>query len=262
MKGSIRRRSAIALALALSFMCLQPAVLAANTARADAYNAASPITIDGSLGEWNTTSPLVLAEQSQLVRDAEIWGGPMDLSARIYVMWDDMNLYIGADVTEDTPFRSAEMLALDAQDSFVLYFSTSPKADPKRTAYDSTDFRVILLIDSDYWDTAIDRTMVADTKGINTNGMNGGESVLAGYRCAAQRTTLGFTYEAVIPWKNFASADLPVFVPVVGDSIGFDFVINDTQYPCPGEEYIPQIAWSGNAALATNPSVWGILSFK
>lgn len=186
----------------------------------------------------------------------------MDLSAKVYVMWDEKGLYIGADVIEDTPFRSAEMLPLERQDSFILYISTNPSADVKRKQYEGTDFRVILLIDNDYWDTAIDRDMLADGKGINTKGINGGESVLNGYQHAAQQTTLGFIYEAIIPWSNFASSELPLYTPKAGDRLGFDFVITDTQYPCPGEEYVPQIAWSGNSALAENPSVWGTIILK
>jgi len=226
---------------------------------ATAWEVFESLTIDGDLGEWNTSSPLVLDNETQLIRDGEYWGGPQDLSARIFVMWDEANLYLGADVTEDTPFRVAEMLSFDTQDSFELYLSTNPEADPDRTSYETTDFRVILLIDNDYWDTAIDRTMVADPKSLYSKGMSGSQNVLEGFQCAAQRTTLGFTYEAVIPWDNFANAQIPLFVPSAGDQIAFNFVINDTEYPCPGTEYVPQIAWTGDNTLAKDPSVWGIL---
>jgi len=251
-----------ALVTLLCLMVIQCTVSAVDKREAIAYRAVGPIVIDGDLAEWNTTSPLALVEQSQVIRDADFWGGPLDLSAKIYVMWDRENLYLGADVAEDTPFRAATILPFDLQDSFEVYLSTNPEADPNRESYESTDFRVLLLIDNDYWDTAIDRTMVADPKGFHSRGISGGESVLSGFECAVRQTTLGFTYEAVIPWRNFASAQIPPFVPEPGDRIGFDFVITDTQYPCPGEEYIPQISWSGDSRCVRNPSVWGVLVFE
>ena len=154
------------------------------------------------------------------------------------------------------------MLPLDRQDSFILHISTNPKADITRKAYAANDFRMILLVDNDYSDTALDRSMLEDGKGIYTKGINGGTNVIKGYHCAAQQTTLGFTFEAIIPWDNFASPELASYVPKADDKIGFDFVITDTQYPCPGEEYVPQIAWSGEETLSTDPSIWGALILK
>lgn len=230
---------------------------------ATAQQVTEPITIDGDLAEWNTSSPIVLRDPSQLVRDGDYWAGPQDLSASVFVMWDEANLYIGADVTEDTPFRAAaEILPFDGQDGFEIYLSTNPAANPSRTAYESTDFRILLLVDNNYWDTAIDRTMVAEPKRFYSKGLGGGQNVLTGFVCAVKRTTLGFIYEAVIPWENFANDEIPLFVPSVGDRIGFNFLITDTPYPCPGTEYVPQIAWTGDDTLARDPGEWGILVFE
>ncbi len=40
-----------------------------------------------------------------------------------------------------------------------------------------------------------------------------------------------------------------------------DFSIPDISYPCPGTEYIPQMAWTGTLDINTNPSLWGRLTF-
>ncbi len=58
------------------------------------------------------------------------WQGENDLSATVYVMWDEENLYLAADVTEDTPYGAIEMLPLDGEDNFKVYISTDPTADP------------------------------------------------------------------------------------------------------------------------------------
>ena len=49
----------------------------------------------------------------------------------------------------------------------------------------------------------------------------------------------------------------------VGDTVNFNFLITDISYPCPGTEYIPQIAWTGTKeAMDTNPSSWGRLMLR
>ena len=78
-----------------------------------------------------------------------------------------------------------------------------------------------------------------------TKGMDGGEDVLTGYEKATVLTTAGFIYEAVIPWSNFSNSRIPVYTPAAGDTINFNFAVTDISYPCPGTEYIPQMAWAG-----------------
>jgi len=244
------------------FLLVTPSSAAPDGLEAIAWLAESPIAIDGDLGEWNRSSPLVLNDRAQLIKDGDYWAGPSDLSARVYVMWDDSNLYIGADVTEDTPFGAIDMLPIANNDNITLYLSTNPEADPLRTSYQSTDFRVILVIDNLHFDNAIDRSMVADRQGFLSLGMDGGESVLRGYERAARQTTTGYTFEAKIPWSNFSNTNIPLFRPEVGARIGFDIAITDISYPCPGTEFIPVMAWTGDASLVRNPSVWGVLRFE
>lgn len=235
---------------------------AAERPVAVAWKAETPPTIDGDLSEWNTSSPLILKDEAQLIRHGHAWKGPNDLSAEIYVMWDEENLYIAADIIEDTVFGAIAMLPIDGNDNIALYFSTDPAADPERTEYAATDWRVIMVMDNLYWDTGIDRSMVKDKKMFWSQGMDGGESVLKGYQAAAKETALGFTFEAKIPWNNFTNSSIPLYTPTVGDRISFNVVVTDIDYPCPGTEYVPQIAWTGDGSLMHDPSVWGILGFR
>ena len=273
-------RTLFALALAVSLLM---GVAMAEQATATAHKA-NGFVIDGKLDEWNLNDPIVMdggavitldaayaawnnndaAYNAQLIRDEHFWNGPDDLSAKIYVAWDEEWLYIGADVTEDSIFGAIEMLPMDGMDNFQLYLSTNPADDPARTEYAANDFKVFLIIDGEYWDTAIDRSMVPkdNRKRFITQGMDGGENVLsAGYEVKATQTTTGFIYEARIAWANFANQEIAQYAPVVGDTINFNFVITDISYPCPGTEYIPQIAWTGAYTIDTNPSQWGRLTF-
>ena len=257
------------LALLLAMMLLAVPCLAEEAAEpgrptAIAHQAAAPIVVDGILDEWDLTSPIVIKNPEQVIRDVNYWKGELDLSCTVYVMWDATNLYLAVEVNEDTPFGAIEMLALDGEDNFKLYISTDPTADPDRQTYVTNDFLLYLIVDNSYWDSAFDRSMVAKDllQRFTTRGMDGGEDVLVGYEKAAVLSVTGFTYEAVIPWANFSNARIPVYTPAVGDSISFNFAITDIDYPCPGTEYIPQMAWTGDQSINYNPSTWGILVFE
>lgn len=259
MKNCIR--TLFVLMLALCVMLTSGLAEAGTQAQGTAHKMGE-LVLDGKLDEWNTADPLVLNDPTQLVRDGVFWKGPDDLSAKVYISWDETYFYIGADVTEDTVFGAIETLPVDGVDNFQVYLSTNPADDPARTDYATNDFKFFLIMDGEYWDTAIDRSMVPSAARMRyiSKGMDGGESVLEGYECAAVQTTMGFTYECRIPWTCFSNERIAVYTPAVGDTLNFNFLITDIDYPCPGTEYIPQLAWTGNAAMNYNPSVWGRLT--
>ncbi len=252
-------RSLILLAMAL-LLC---GSAFAEQPQASAHKAQTPIIIDGVLDEWVLDSPMILNSEEQLIRDAQTWHGKEDLSCVTYVMWDEENLYLAVDVTEDSPFGAIEMLPLDGEDNFKVLFSTDPTADPARTTYGTCDWMLYLIVDNVYWDTAIERSMIpVETRGrYVSKGMTGGEDVLNGYEKAVTTNASGFIFEARIPWENFSNKQIPVYVPQAGDCINFDFVITDIGYPCPGTDYIPQMAWTGDISINYNPSGWGRLLF-
>ena len=220
---------------------------------------ANGIVIDGKLDDWNLDSPAEISKPEQIIRDGNMWQGPDDCSAKFYLAWDETNLYIAAEVTEDSPLGAIEMLPIDGEDNLKLYISTNPASDPERTAYDTNDFLVYFVMDEGYWDTAIDRSMVDKDlrQRFVSKGMDGGESVLDGYECAVEMTTTGFTWEAIVPWACFSNNKIEVYTPAAGDTLNVDFAITDISYPCPGTDYIPQLAWTGTANIWNNPSLWG-----
>ena len=231
---------------------------------------ADGIVIDGKLDDWNLEgSGAVVKNAEQLIRDGHLWKGENDLSVTFYLSWNEENLYFAADVTEDTPLGAIEMLPIDGEDNLILFISTDPKADPERTAYGTNDFMIYFLMDEGDWSTAVDRSMLAKDvlKSVRYKslGIDGGENVLPGYECAITKTTTGFTWEAVIPWsalsmeneKQDKKCSLERYTPAAGDVLSVDFAVTDIDYPCPGTEYIPQMAWTGSKKIEANPSLWG-----
>lgn len=245
---------------AMAALTLAMPVMAEEAARPNIVaHKMETVTIDGKLDEWNLDSPAVVDDASQVIRDAAFWEGKDDCSANFYLAWDEENLYMAAQVTEDSPLGAIEMLPIDGEDNLKLYISTDPTADPSREVYGTKDFLVFFVMDEPYWDTAIDRSMVPkeNLERFVSVGMDGGESVLDGYQCAVEKTTNGFTWEAVIPWACFSNKKIEVYVPQTGDVLACNFAITDISYPCPGTEYIPQMAWTGTQNINTTPSEWG-----
>ncbi len=244
----------------MAAMILITPMLAEETARPSiTAHKADGIVIDGKLDDWNLDSPAVVDDVAQVIRDQVFWQGPNDCSAKFFLSWDEDNLYIAADVTEDNPLGSIEMLPVDGQDNLKLYISTDPAADLERQEYGTNDFLVFFIMNEGYWDTAIDRSMVPKDarQRFVSIGMDGGENVLEGYSCAVKMTATGFTWEALVPWTCFSNKNIRVYTPAVGDTLSCNFVITDIGYPCPGTEYIPQLAWAGDLKINTNPSLWG-----
>lgn len=225
-----------------------------------AWQAAQPPKIDGDLEEWNLTTPVVLERPDQVVKNAPYWDGPANASGRFYLMWDAENLYIGAQVSDDVPFVRFFGFLIDGIDALAVYLSTDPKSDPARTSYTSTDFRVVLAIDNDIFDTAIDRDMVLYRMGIDTQGMVGEECVLSGYEVAVTPNEGGYTFESKIPFANFSNSKIPLFRPRAGVEVGFSLELIDLDQACPGSE-ASWIGWTGRRA-SESPQNWGILRFE
>ncbi len=242
---------------------LFPSAAFAEQPSATAYQAEAGIAIDGELDEWNLTSPIEINDASQVIRDESHWLGETDVSGKLYLMWDADKLYLAVEAKEATPLGAVGQLAHDMEDNFKLYISTNPDADPERTAYDTNDFLLYLMLDSQNWYTAFDRSMLEreTLARFTSKGMEGSEQVLEGYETAYTTTTDGFIFEAAIPWANFSNDYIEPFSPEAGDTINFDFCITDNDYPFPNTQASVQMCWSGSAEINQNPSTWGRVTF-
>lgn len=249
--------SILILVLALS---MSEGALAYSNTNVTAYKATDGVVIDGDLSEWDTSSALKANTAQQVVRDVGQWTGPEDCSFEIYAMWDESKLYLAAKVLDDTPFMYREGFPPDMADSLVVFLSTDPNADPARTAYAATDFRLTQIIDDYDFCNGINRDMVADNQGFETVGEDGDMQVLEGFECADAEIDGGYIFECAIPWSNFSKENIPVLTPATGMTIGFECAMFDLDFPCPGVATVRMQA-CGSEEADTNPSLWGTLTF-
>ena len=231
---------------------------------ATAYRAESPITADGDFSEWNLSSPIEINDASQVIRDTDSWLGETDVSCTVYLMWDEDNLYLAADTKEASSFGAVGLLAHDMEDNFKIYISTNPSADPARTAYETNDFLLYLMMDNQNWYSAFDRSMIEreQLERFTSKGMEENTDVLEGYEKGYTTTDDGFIFEAVIPWSNFANDYIEQYVPAAGDTISFNFCITDNDYPYPNTQSSVQMNWTGASDADKNPSSWGRVTFE
>jgi len=59
------------------------------------------IKMDGTLNGWDLSSPFLIDKKINVVYGQSAWGGPQDLSAKVYSMWDENNIYFAFDITDD-----------------------------------------------------------------------------------------------------------------------------------------------------------------
>ncbi|MDR1598553.1 MAG: hypothetical protein LBS11_01530 [Oscillospiraceae bacterium] len=234
--------------------------LAYSGKSATAFRVADRIVVDGSLGEWNKQSPILVDQKEQVIHDEGQWTGADDCGVKAYVMWDEGSVYLAAEIMDDTPFMYREGFPPDLADSLVLHIGVNPDADPDRAAYEAEDFRLTMVIDDYYFNTGIDRGMVEDKKGYESRGEDGDEQVLDGYECAVAEIDGGYVFECVIPLGNFANDQIPALIPQAGMSVGMEISMFDLDFPCPGVANA-RIAWSANADIDVNPGLWGSVTF-
>ena len=127
------------------FFCIRPASLAADQpgGMSTKIIKADQINIDGLIEEeeWGEAIPNYLNQNEQVVTGKSKWSGLDDLSATIWVMWDEENLYLGAVVRDDFPLvNNYEGTDLYKGDSIELYIGFEP--DESGISYSPYDFQL------------------------------------------------------------------------------------------------------------------------
>jgi hypothetical protein len=202
----------------------------------------TPPVIDGNLTEWNKAYSLFLGAKED-VKLGNSWRDANDLSAKIYLGWDENNLYVAAEVKDDEPFTNEkEKGEIWNGDCLEIALGVNPEADPKRVFFVSGDYQMGLSpgnsegIKPSIW--IWQRTQPPIDVEINSKELNDGS---------------GYIIEAKIPFSNFDS-----FKPKDNMVIGFDVAIDDADMTKTREV---QMVWSGSKDFYRDPSQWGKATF-
>jgi len=210
---------------------------------ASAVRAKGPVKIDGKLTEWQSAQPIVMQDRS-FFKEGLVWGGPADLSGKVYVMWDATNLYLAGEITDKIPLvNKQERQEIWNGDAIEILLSTDPSANLRREFFERGDNQL----------------------GLGTGDGKKNKPTLwswqrrrtpAGSEISVKKSDkpLGYIVEARIPWSFFGT-----FVPQPGTRVGFDVALDDADAKGEREK---QLIWNGDFYFYKDPSVWGILEFK
>lgn len=199
-------------------------------------------TIDGvaEKGEWNNDT-LMYAEKDYQIKQITDWKGKNDLSAKSCIEWDEENMYLFCEVTDDIfnqPDPAATSWRGDSVQVGIFYGDEVQVAIGQK----NISFHELCMSKTPDGDRVY-RFLAQDDshpKGDITDKCN----------IAIMREGNKTVYEFKIPWKNLLMDGQQ---PKLGDKLGFSFLVNDND----GNgrrgwiEYASGVGESKNSALFT-----------
>ena len=177
-------------------------------------------TLDGVLSEWGgDVAVLDVAEQ---IADPALWEGTSDCSAKFYTMWDDTNIYVGVEVTDDAVVANQTGGSIWKNDCAEIFFATT-----NSVAGHDEHYQYGITPEGAIW---------------NWCNMDGNGSQEPDYvQLATSKTGSGYVMECAVEYSNMASLDFSA-----GNIIGYHPCVDD--WDGEGAEPSFQITWTGLGA--------------
>jgi len=200
---------------------------------------AQGIGIDGRLDDWEGYEPLRLDRRDQVVGP---WKGPEDLSARVYLAWDEEYLYFAAAVRDDVFCQNFSGADTWQGDSVQIALDTS---DDDSGELDEGDYEFTLALTPEGERVFKLFFMEGKLKGEET------DDVILKIEIDHGRGL--HIYEAAIPWGQ-----LGTFRPRSGAVCGFNVVVNDND----GHGPKSWIGWTPGIRESKDTSYFGELQFE
>lgn len=181
-------------------------------------NTGVPILPDGILqpGEWDGALKVQLGENQYVSGSTSPWGGMSDESALQYIKWDNENLYLTVEVTDDVHYMEAtDVYSSWGSDSLQISF------DPLRAAGYGPDDNHIRFIAS------LNAVTNVSTLGVESWGPIAGATLSEiHYKFTRDEVLKKTIYEIVFPWKTILTADrLPAKASLT--DLGISVLVND-----------------------------------
>ena len=193
-----------------------------------AKKAKKPVRIDGDFAPFSAGIPIVM-DSDKFLKEGKTWKGPKDLSASIYLLWDETYFYMYAKVTDNMPMVNSRTNGdIWNGDGIELTF---PGCQVGFGAGDGRANKPIIWI----WQ--------------KKRSPAGGE-----IHVSRSLDPAGYILEAKVPWK-----ELKATPPKAGEEIAFDIAVDDADETW---ERKTQFVWNGDFYFYKDPGVWGILKFE
>ncbi|MDD2629318.1 MAG: sugar-binding protein [Limnochordia bacterium] len=231
------RKSILPLSLIILLMLsLAPAMAEKNPNRAKAYFFAKPPVIDGELSEWNLANPSLVIGPGSNVMKGDLLSAE-DLTLKLYVGWDNDNLYLAVDVKDDSVLGTFDLDDYWSIDRVNFAFDALNNTTSASYATDSPGSGE--WEDDDYWVyfqpfggdeeqgtvVIMNNAKFANIKEKEIHGVRTAD----GYRCEVR----------------IALTELPELLLKEGAVIGFDVFVTDGDVDDFGILTMSEIMWGG-----------------
>lgn len=164
-------------------------------------------------GEWDKTTYLYSDSSEQVYLSAGyVWNGTDDLSAKTIISYDEDNIYLYLDVTDDIHSASDKNSNIWKNDSVQFGITFGQK---EHDVFVGGTFTEISF--SDTPDGAVIWRHASEANAFPTGRVEGGE-------IAVRRTGTHTFYEVSVPWKEITASDIDFDTL---SKIGFSMLIND-----------------------------------
>ncbi len=195
--------------------------------------------LSGNLDDWKDATSFVLDKihfyDPAVPGKKLLWGGPSDLSAQIFLKWDETAFYVAALVRDDEHIQNANEMMLWSEDVLMTSFFMS-EAGKKSTRY---EFGFGARPDCDYIAHYYNRDK-------NLTGPD------VQFKSKVDKEKGTCLYEVGVPWNR-----LPDFVPSKGKEFPFTLVIGEKDSQIgKGFNYLE---WTPGINYGKNPADFAII---
>ena len=186
----------------------------------------TPDAIDGDLSDWNlkAMTPAVLDTVEQLYSGQASWDNVADCSGEVYLLWDDVNIYIAAVVKDEKLAMNKTDGSIWNSDCVEIFFATTDAIAEHPWTNPTIHYQYGFNANNQTW---------------NWCNMHGpGQSVPDYLQAASSITADGYICEVSIEYGQMLSLDFSA-----GNTIGLHPCIDDTDIDDGDTEY--QMSWTG-----------------
>lgn len=171
-----------------------------------------PVVMDGKPIDWDDAVSFPMNHpyfvMPQATGRGPLWSGPDDLSAKIYMKWDDKAFYFAADVVDNEHLQNATEGMMWSQDS--IYFGALMREGKVDARY---EMGFGIYGDGDRVSRRLD---------MYPKPPKPPASPAIEFVSGSDPATHHYRYKIAVPWEQ-----LPPIVPAVNKSFRFTFVLND-----------------------------------
>jgi diguanylate cyclase (GGDEF)-like protein len=219
----------------------------------ECYQTPRRIKIDGQLDDWDLSRPILLDSLEQLDKEGSIklWGGKQDLSATVYLSFDEQNFYIAVSVIDDKIINKHRFTPnLWQGDCVEVVFDTSLE-DKEIRMLNEDDFHFLFVPPTSSFKRCSWRALRMWID--ETGEQRAREFETLGLEAQAEVNSVGYTLELKIPFLYLRGIN-----PHQEKEIRFNILIDDADE----EEWENAIIINGQGDISRNTDSFIPLAFR